>query len=80
MHRRVGPIPPFTLLELILVMAIVAIIVAMASPMLRGFGEARRADNCAAELVALTTGPAPRRSPAARRSGSTSTRTAAPTG
>jgi prepilin-type N-terminal cleavage/methylation domain-containing protein len=52
--RRRRTHPAFTLLELILVMAIVAIIVAMASPMLRGFGEARRGDNCAAELVALT--------------------------
>jgi type II secretion system protein H len=51
--RRTHP-AGFTLLELILVMAIIAIIVAMASPMLRGFGEARRADNCAAEIVALT--------------------------
>src|SRR6059058_5139714 len=55
MYRRRRTHPAgFTLLELILVMAIVAIIVAMASPMLRGFGEARRGDNCAAELVALT--------------------------
>jgi prepilin-type N-terminal cleavage/methylation domain-containing protein len=54
MHPRRRNHPAFTLLELILVMAIVAIIVAMASPMLRGFGEARRGDNCAAELVALT--------------------------
>jgi len=53
MHRR-RTHPAFTLLELILVMAIVAIVVAMASPMLRGFGEARRGDNCAAELVTLT--------------------------
>jgi len=54
MTRRRPTHPAFTLLELILVMAIVAIIVAMASPMLRGFGEGRRVDNCAGEIVALT--------------------------
>src|SRR5689334_13604841 len=54
MTRRRPAHPGFTLLELILVMTIVAIIVAMASPMLRGFGEGRRVDNCAGELVALT--------------------------
>jgi len=43
----------FTLLELILVMAIIAIAVAMAVPSLHGFAQGRRAGNCAEEILAL---------------------------
>jgi type II secretion system protein H len=44
----------FTLLELILVMAIIAIIVGMAVPNLHGFARGRRAAECADQIVALT--------------------------
>ena len=51
-HRR-RPIA-FTLLELILVMAIVAVIVGLAIPKLSGFALGRRTAACADQLVALT--------------------------
>jgi prepilin-type N-terminal cleavage/methylation domain-containing protein len=44
----------FTLVELILVMAIIAIIVGMAVPTLHGFAEGRRTSASADQLVALT--------------------------
>lgn len=50
---RVGRRPGFTLIELILVMAIVTIVVAIAVPSLHGFAIGRRAGNCAEEIVAL---------------------------
>ena len=43
----------FTLLELILVMAIISIAVGMAIPSLHGFAQGRRAGNCAEEILAL---------------------------
>ena len=49
MNRRA-----FTLIELILVMAIIAIIVGMAVPNLHGFARGRRAAECADQIVALT--------------------------
>lgn len=52
-HRRRHP-AGFTLLELVLVMLIMCIIVGMAAPSLRTFGEGRRLDNAAAEIVGLT--------------------------
>ena len=48
--RRSG----FTLLELILVMALLAIVVALAVPSLHGFARGRRAGDCAENLVSLT--------------------------
>src|SRR3954454_10901433 len=44
----------FTLLELVLMMAILAILVTMAVPAMRGFGHGREAGDCAAQMVALT--------------------------
>ena len=44
----------FTLLELILVLAVLAIAAAMAAPSLRQFGRGRGAGDCAAQIVALT--------------------------
>ena len=43
----------FTLLELVLVMAILCIAMGMAAPSLRGFGRGRGAGDAAAQLVAL---------------------------
>ena len=44
----------FTLLELVVVMAIMAIIVGMAAPSLRGFAAGRQSVNAADQLVTLT--------------------------
>jgi len=44
----------FTLIELIMVMAVIAIIVGLAVPTLHGFAEGRRTAACADEVVALT--------------------------
>lgn len=44
----------FTLLELILVMAIVAVIVGMAIPRLSGFAQGRRTASCADQVLAVT--------------------------
>jgi prepilin-type N-terminal cleavage/methylation domain-containing protein len=49
MNRRA-----FTLLELILVMAIIAIVVGMAIPRLLGFAKGRQTSQCADQIVALT--------------------------
>lgn len=43
-----------TLLELILVMVILATVLAMAAPSLRGFFTSRRGDDAAAQILALT--------------------------
>lgn len=43
----------FTLLELILVMVVISVALAVAAPSLRGFGEARRTPDAAAQLLAL---------------------------
>lgn len=51
--RRPEQRPGFTLLELVLVMAILCIAMAMVAPSLRGFGRGRGAGDCAAQLVAL---------------------------
>ena len=44
----------FTLLELILVLAIIAIVVGMAVPRLHGFARGRQTAQCAEQIVALT--------------------------
>jgi len=44
----------FTLLELILVLAIIAVIVAMSIPTLHGFAQGRRTTACADQIEALT--------------------------
>ena len=44
----------FTLLELMLVLAIIAIIVGMAVPSMHAFGEGRRTNQCADQILALT--------------------------
>ena len=43
----------FTLLELILVLVLISVALAVAAPSLRGFGEARRTPDAAAQLLAL---------------------------
>jgi prepilin-type N-terminal cleavage/methylation domain-containing protein len=52
-RRRIA-VTAFTLLELILVMAIIAIIVGLAVPSLNGFAKGRRTTSCADQIVALT--------------------------
>ena len=54
--NRLGVSAPagFTLLELILVMAIIAIIVGIAIPSLHGFARGRRTQGCADQIAALT--------------------------
>ena len=44
----------FTLLELIAIMAILCVLVALASPAIREFGRGRGGVDCAAQIVALT--------------------------
>ena len=48
-HSRRG----FTLIELILVMAVLCIVVGLAAPSLTGFGRGRRATDAAAQIVSL---------------------------
>jgi prepilin-type N-terminal cleavage/methylation domain-containing protein len=50
---RVGAPAGFTLLELILVMAIIAIIVGLSVPSLHGFAQGRRTSACADQIAAL---------------------------
>ena len=49
-----SPAGAFTLLELILVMAIIAVIVGLAVPSLNGFSKGRRTTACADQIVSLT--------------------------
>lgn len=53
MQRRIGTISGFTLFELLLVLALMAIIVSMAAPSFATFGRGRNADYAAARFVAL---------------------------
>src|SRR5579871_2168678 len=52
-RRRLAP-AGFTLLELVLVMALIAIIVGMSIPTLHGFAQGRRTTGCADQIAALT--------------------------
>jgi len=52
--RRSAFSPAFTLLELVLVMAIITVIVMMAVPTLRGFGRGRAVSDTATQIIALT--------------------------
>ena len=54
MPTRPHNLPAFTLLELVLVLAILAIIAGLAAPSLRGFATGRKAVNTATQLVTLT--------------------------
>ena len=47
-------VPAFTLIELILVMAVIASVLAMSAPVLRGFFASRQAADTAAHMLALT--------------------------
>src|SRR5437868_7877478 len=51
--HRSGIRPGFTLIELILVMAVLCIIAGLAVPMLNNFSRGRRPADCAAQVVAV---------------------------
>lgn len=53
-NRGLGKVSGYTLLELVLVLAILGVVLAAAAPSLGGFGAGRKADEAAARFVALT--------------------------